>query len=112
MGNGAYHGGSTVIGYGMRWFDAQDIPSPDQPPAGNAPKSKKKAKKPGRKLKQKKILAEPVAQNLSLGFPSERIPLIASVMADIGRGLPRKGSKRQAALKRLMDEGVVLPDGD
>lgn len=109
MGNGGYHGGSTVIGFGMRWSDAHDFPAPESHPTGAKPKNKKKKK--ARALKQKAKSTAPNSQNALLPFPPERIPLIASVMADIGRGLPRKAGKRQAAVKRLMDEGVVLPDG-
>lgn len=44
MGNGGYHGGSTVIGFGMRWSDAHDFPAPESHPTGAKPKNKKKKK--------------------------------------------------------------------
>ena len=109
MGNGGYNGGSTVIGFGMCWSDAHDFPAPESHPTGAKKQTKKKKK--ARALKQTAKSTAPDSQNALLPFPPERIPLIASVMADIGRGLPRKAGKRLAAVKRLMNEGVVLPDG-
>ena len=126
MGRGGYLGGGTLIGFGQRWSDSHEFPGTDRLDESRFPSEFKKrqkraaaaraARKRARKAKNVALSKTAPANSGAVEsapppIPAERIPLIASVMRDIGRPLPKKAAKRNTALRQLLIERIILPDG-
>lgn len=126
MGRGGYHGGGTVIGYGMAWSDSGDFPARERQHDSPFPSELKERQRRAASIraakkaaKKRKAATSPAklakgaraSKALQPPFPPERVPLIASVMRDIGQPLPKKAMQRNRVLHRLLAKGIVLPDG-
>lgn len=103
---GSYNGGGTIVGFGARWSDSSDFPS-------NTPTPLKK-KKRRKKRKQKNPAAGPTPQPKPEKplLATRQLGLVRAVMSDLGRTLPRKTARLNAAIRALQADDIVLHNGE
>ena len=90
---GSYFGGSTIIGPNRHWAAAS-------------------ARRKRKKRLEADIDPMPVNHQTPLLVPLHKVHLIMSVMKDLNRPLPKGVKGVNKALRRLMDDKVILADGE
>lgn len=108
MSRGSYHGGGTVIGWGSYWERRYAFGTPE---GGSVP-SKKGSKRSARRARAKAAAnGEPTPTWARKKFPKSNLSQ-HDVLAGLGLlPWPPKLDKRGPILKKLVAEGLLLPNG-
>lgn len=108
MSRGSYHGGGTVIGWGSYWERRYAFGTPED----RSVPSKKGSKRSARRARAKAAAAgEPTPAWAQKKFPKSNLSQ-QDVLAGLGLlPLPPKPHMRGSILKKLVAEGVLLPNG-
>ena len=108
MSRGSYYGGGTVIGWGSYWERRYALGTPEE----RSVPSKKGSKRSARRARAKAAAAgEQAPAWARKNFPKCNLSQ-HDVLAGLGLlPLPTKLGKRGPILKKLVAEGVLLPNG-